>query len=360
MKKYIQLFVVLISTIAVTSCGSNELEVSVNTVPSIQVKTKKAERNSEQPTLSISGTVKAAKEASISTRMMGQVDQVLVEVGERVQKGQLLVLLKMDDLQAQMAQVEVSIKEAELVLKNAERDHTRFKNLFDKKSVSVKELEDKSLRLELAMASVEATNQKRNEVLAQFHYTELRAPFSGSISDKFIEAGAMAYPGVPLVSIESQGTFEIESQVPEMEISKIHSGMEVNVMLKSLDITVPAIVDRISSSARNNGGQYKMTVVLTEQPSDLRAGMYVAVHIPTEIKMADSDQVLIYKSAVVRRGQLTGIFTLSQSHTALLRWLRLGKEYGDKVAVLSGLSIGETYIMDADGKLSNGTSISIK
>jgi multidrug efflux pump subunit AcrA (membrane-fusion protein) len=63
-------------------------------------------------------------------------------------------------------------------------------------------------------------------------------------------------------------------------------------------------------------------------------------------------------NALVQRGQLTGIYTVSQKNTAILRWVRLGETFGDKVAVLSGLTAGETYILNAEGKLYNGVPLS--
>ena len=70
--------------------------------------------------------------------------------------------------------------------------------------------------------------------------------------------------------------------------------------------------------------------------------------------------VLIPNSSIVRRGDLEGIYTVSESETAILRWLKLGKNYGDHTEVLSGLTQGERYIVKAEGKLYNGARLNIK
>ena len=72
-----------------------------------------------------------------------------------------------------------------------------------------------------------------------------------------------------------------------------------------------------------------------------------------------STKVLIPTEAIITNGQLSGIYTVSQSNTALLRWLRLGRTFGDQVEVLSGLNVGEAYIVSAEGKLFNGIKISL-
>ncbi|MEJ2113091.1 MAG: efflux RND transporter periplasmic adaptor subunit, partial [Flavobacteriaceae bacterium] len=75
---------------------------------------------------------------------------------------------------------------------------------------------------------------------------------------------------------------------------------------------------------------------------------------------ANTGIVLIPSDVLINNGQLTGIYTVSQSNTAILRWLRLGRVYGDQVEVLSGLSAGETYIISAESKLYNGARIKIQ
>jgi len=69
---------------------------------------------------------------------------------------------------------------------------------------------------------------------------------------------------------------------------------------------------------------------------------------------------LIPTSALITNGQLSGVYTVSESNTALLRWLRLGKNIGDQVEVLSGLNVDESFILTAKGKLFNGAKVSIQ
>jgi hypothetical protein len=88
--------------------------------------------------------------------------------------------------------------------------------------------------------------------------------------------------------------------------------------------------------------------------------MYANVRFPAAAVEAGSGTLLIPGSAVVRRGQLTGVYTVSKSQTALLRWVRLGREFGDQVAVLSGLQPGESLILSSQGRLYNGARIEVQ
>ena len=199
----------------------------------------------------------------------------------------------------------------------------------------------------------------KNEINAQFAYSNITAPFNGVITSKNVENGDMANPGMPLLSMETPKEFEVMAMVPETEISQIKTGTSIDVLVKSIDTTLKGKVTEVSTSAKNTGGQYLVKINLEKTNANILSGMFTTVQFPVD-KKVKSEMVLIPTEALVKNGQLSGVYTVSQSNTALLRWLRLGRTYGDKVEVLSGLSASESYIISADGKLFNGAKISIQ
>ena len=343
-----------------TSCSDSPKEKSVNQAPAIEVTVSSVGGEDNSPFLTASGKIEAVNSASLSTRMMGFVNKVHVNVGQKVSKGQLLVSINNSDLSAKQAQTSAGITEAQAAYNNAEKDYQRFQNLFAESSASQKELDDQRARYEMAKARLEGAKQMKNEVDSQFAYSNLRAPFDGVVTNKYIDEGDMANPGVPLISVEGPGSFEVTASVPEREISKIKSGTDVQVLVKSLDIELPGKVTEVSSSARNTGGQYLVKVVLDKTDSNILSGMYATVQFPVEKTGDATTAVLIPKDVLVHRGELTGIYTVSQSNTAILRWLRLGRTLGDNVEVLAGLSADEKFIVNAEGKLFNGARLTIK
>ena len=359
MKKYIYLITLSTTALFVTSCGSEDKKTVVDNSPAIAVEVSQVEANGNSPFLSVSGKIQATNSADLSTRMMGYVNKVYVNVGDKVSKGQLLVSINNTDLQAKKAQVNAGITEATAAFNNAQKDYNRFKNLFADNSASQKELDDMTANFEMAKARLEAANQMKNEINAQFTYSNITAPFSGIITSKNVEAGNMANPGVPLLSIETPGNFEVMAMVPESEISEIKSGTTVNVLVKSINQTIKGKVKEVSTSAKNTGGQYLVKIDLDKTNANILSGMFTTVQFPIERK-AKSAMVLIPNDAIVTNGQLTGVYTVSQSNTAMLRWLRLGRTFGDQVEVLSGLNADESYIISAEGKLFNGAKISIQ
>ena len=293
---------------------------------------------------------------------MGFVTKVPVKVGQKVKAGQLLVSINNTDLQAKKAQVEASIIQATAAYKNAKKDYERFTNLFAQQSASQKELDDMTARYEMAKAGLDAAKQMRNEINAQFAYANITAPFSGIITNSFVKEGDMANPGMPLISIEGAQKLQVTAMVSENDITSITNGMQVKVLVKSLGNTINGTVSEVSLSARNTGGQYLVKIDLEKTNVQILSGMFVNVQFPIEKQQIanKTNTVLIPESALIREGQLTGVYTLGDNDIAILRWLRIGKKYGNEVEVLSGLSANEPYIVATEGKLYNGAKVSIK
>lgn len=356
MKKYISL--VTLSLLFI-SCGSDTKETSTNKTPAIAVTISSVNLDNNSPFFTASGKIEAANAVTLSTRTSGYIDEIYVKVGDKITKGKLLLSINNTDLQAKRAQVNASITEARAAYSISEKDYNRYKNLYAENSASQKEMDDMSANFEMAKARLEAANQMKNEINAQFKYVNIKAPFSGIVTHKFMDTGDLANPGMPLISVEDPENFEVNLSIPESEISQIKNGMKVNVLVKSISETLIGEVTEVSTSANNSGGQYFVKITLYKTKVPILSGMYTSVMIPT-MKVTKTNIVLVPEEVIVRRGQLSGIYTVSQNQTALLRWLRLGKTHGDKVEVLSGLNSEEQFIVSAEGKLYNGVRVTIQ
>jgi len=355
MKKIIS--TLTLSTVLLISCGKDQKEV-VQTETPITVEVSSITENTNQPFVTASGVVEAENSANLSTRMMGYVTKIHVKVGQKVQKGQLLVSVNNTDLQAKKAQVEASILQAQAGFNNAQKDYNRFVNLFGQQSASQKELDDMTARFEMAKAGLEAAKQMKNEVTAQFAYVNITAPFSGIVTHTFLKEGDMANPGVPLISIEGTSDYQVTARVSETDISKIVNGMAVKVLLKSKNTEFKGRVSEVSSSSKNTGGQFWVKINLEPTDVKLLPGMYTTVQFPLERTKGEvSDKILIPTEIIMTKGDLKGIYTVSQQNTAMLRWIRVGRTFGNQTEVLSGLNANEKYIISSQGRLYNGVSV---
>ena len=345
--------------VTLSSCGEKKQESTTDTTPAVSVQLHKNNYNNSFSGLTSSGKTEAVEAVNLSTRMMGYVLKINAPVGKKVKKGEVILQIQSADLSAKQAQIVASINEATAAYTNAEKDYKRFKVLFEKQSASQKEMDNVELQFQMAKARLTASKAQKNEIDAALHYSNITAPFDGIITQKFIDEGSMAQPGMPLLRIENLNEFEVVTQLSENEISMIKNNDSVNVFIKSMGVHVAGKVKEISSSSNQTGGQFLVKIKLMNTPATVISDLFVNVQF-LSAKGSKNESIRVEKSALVKKGQLTGVYTVSQQNTALLRWITLGNENENSVEVLSGLTADEKYVVSAKGRLYNGAKITIQ
>ena len=348
MNKKNRLITALTSAIILASCGNEKQERKTND-NAISVKTEIVKKTEQFTEHRFSGKVKADDKTVLSTKIIGQVKTILVKEGDKVSKGQVLVKIKSNDLAAKQNTAISGVKTAQLNMENTTKNFQRIKNLHQKGSATNKELEDMGVANEAAIAAYKEAKHNHAEINDYLSYANLKSPINGFVSSKLINVGELAKPGFPILVLESLTELKIELSVPEFEIGKFELNDEVNIDVDVAKLkTAKGKVDRVIPSS--SSGQFKVIVSLNENSTLLKPGMFARVNL-----LKDKEQVLLIdKSIVVKKGQLRGVYTVNQQQEAMLRWVRLGKEYGAKIEVLSGLIEGEKLITSASSKLIDG------
>ncbi len=337
-----------------TSCN-NESQESISAEP-LNVQSSVAQLKVIPVVHDFSGNLEAERKSNLSTRIMGEIENIYVRTGQQVNKGDLLLKIRNQDILAKKAQVEANRIEAESALASAEKDLNRFEALYANNSASDKEMDDIRTNYKMAQARVDAVKQMENEIEESLRYSEIRAPYNGVITGKFAQVGDMANPGMPLLAIENPAQWKVVARIPEADIARLKLNDPVRVYLKALDLEVEGQIAEINPSSVNTGNQFEAKILLqtdSYDTVDLYSGMYADVLY----EHGTQELMLVSQNAVVHRGQLDGIYALGQNGTALLRWVKTGKTYGDSIEVLSGLTDGEEYILNYDGKLVNGALV---
>ena len=189
------------------------------------------------------------------------------------------------------------IAQAETGLKNAQKDYDRFTSLYKQQSASAKELDNVTMQYSAAKSGLETARQMRNEANAMLSYNNLIAPFNGIITQKSIDAGSMANPGMPILTIERKGSYQVSASVPENSINQVQQGARAMVRISAIDKTINGTIMQVNQSSQFTGGQYIIKVSIPEnEKAGLYAGMYANVSIP--IKQAakvkeGNDEIMI-------------------------------------------------------------------
>lgn len=340
-----------------TSCGAEES--TSDQQKTIQVKVLTASESTFSATQQFPGRVASDNEAQLSTIVMGSVTSVLVDVGEKVNKGDILVRIKDDQILAQKSQLEANMVQAEANLENTEKNYNRIKNLYAEESATSKEMDDISTMYEIAKANKEALEARLNEVNEMLNYTTIRAPFDGIVARKFVSEGDMAAPGHPLVAVADPSSIKITANVPEQWIGKVEEGAKVSINVESAGLeNIPATLSAVSLAGDPMSRQFAIEAKLDETAGtgDLKTGMFAQISINADAGNA----LFIPKTAIVERGQLTGVYMLNDDNIAMLRWVRTGNSSGENVLILSGLKAGEQFVADTEKSIRQGQRLRIK
>ena len=304
-----------------------------------------------------SGSVKGLHKVHLSTRLMGRITNLTVEEGDRVQEGQVLVRIQDTDVRAQKAQVEATIQEAQAGYTSAELNYNRMKTLYNSESATKKELEDATTQFEMAEAQIAMLNGRLEEVNDRLSYANIVAPISGYVVQKNVDSGDMAVPGQPLLAIENTSDLEVRATVPESDVNLFKRGDSILVEVDAIDATLPGKIAQINPASSSSGRQFEVVAAIdhNDQINTLKSGMHARV----VLEKTQRSVITVPETALTRRGQLTGVYTVDQQNRAMLRWVRTGKPIGDHVEILSGLQEGELFVAAYEGRLIDGHPVRV-
>ncbi|NGP75794.1 efflux RND transporter periplasmic adaptor subunit [Balneolaceae bacterium YR4-1] len=352
------LLVLLALTVTAVSCGPSE-EAEVSSSEAISVNLQQAALQTVPASYRFSGKVKSDNTVRLSTKVSGKIVQLSVEEGDYVSKGETLVRIKDDNLQAQKTQVEAGLSEARASLANTEKNYERMKALFEKESATQKELDDITTQYEMSKAKVQSLEAKLAEIRDMIDYTDLQAPFNGYVVSKMASEGDLAGPGQPLLSIEKETVMKVVVTVPETQISLFNPKDTVTFDVRAVGkMNIQGVVASINPSGNPASRQFSVEISIPDlsQMQGLKSGMFAEVGL-----LSSGDQkITVPETAIVERGQLTGIYTLNSNSEAVLRWVRLGDKNNGTVEILSGLAPGESFVASYEGAIREGQKVNVQ
>ncbi len=368
----------------VTSFSDEEVQTSpaevVNQVPESEIYTVTAGSSSSNTVLG--GTVMPRKMVNLIAQMPGEVRYIAGEEGDKFNAGAILVGLDTSALMEKRRAAVAGLLSAQAGLANAQvqlRKEIESPNamsnsmlggapsLFSMFSDPIREFSGRgdpdfeeysnrfgqSIQVQTARNQIETARAGIAELDANIENSKSIAPFDGVIVKKMVEVGDIVQPGMPLVVFADTSVMQIQVEVPARLVAALHENSIVSARLDNSGSLIPARVARIFPMA-NQGGH--TTTVKFELPpgTGARAGMYAEIMIPSAQANKPS-QAVIPQSAITWRGSLPAVFQVSDDNRFIkMRTLRLGARMGDKVAVISGIRIGDRILKQPLGSTRSG------
>jgi RND family efflux transporter MFP subunit len=310
----------------------------------------------------LTGTVASARVASLSTEVDGLVEDVAVEVGDTVSKGDTLLrldsaieALNLESAKAETLRIRAQLADANRRLKDAQR-------LSKQNNISLNELRLLQAEVETETAALkrQQAEERRQEALLKRH--SLNAPFDGVISERMTELGEWVEPGTSVLTLVAVDNLRLEFRVPQDYFMRLDDQSEITVMIDALPGSelkgqIQAVVPVTDPTART----FLMHVLLDAGEIRLTPGM--SVHGRLRLQTA-SRGVVVSRDALIRYpdGRITvWVVDLDQAEAKVSeRLVRTANSFNGLIAISDGLEAGETVVIEGNESLQEGQQVRIQ
>jgi RND family efflux transporter MFP subunit len=332
----------LITALAFSGCGRGRERAKdhLSNLPSARVRLQPVESKSRAVTEEVVGTVRAKIHATLEAKLSGRIERLPVVLGQRVKAGDVLARLDAAELNARLEQ-------AQAALEQTERDWKRASALFEQQAVTRAEYDAAQSRQRVAKGAVA-------EAQAMMTYVEILAPFDGVVTKKWADAGDLAVPGKPLLSLEDPSTLQLEADIPQAIAGRIERGAQLAARVDGVIGDLTGTVAEIAPAADSISRTFRVKLDLSPQPG-LSSGQFARLLVP----IGTSDSLRVPVSAIVQRGQLEIVFVAANQH-AQLHLVKTGTRVGDEIEILSGLHAGDAVVVDGAAQLTDGQLVEAK
>jgi RND family efflux transporter MFP subunit len=298
------------------------------------------------------GSVVSDQRIEVTSRMSGYIHELLVREGARVRRGQIIARLDGADVEGAIRQSRAGVGAASSALADAQIDFERFQRLYERASVSENEWRKVRLKRDAARESLNQAQAAQDTANAQRAYVDIRSPGDGVVVARLKQAGDLAAPGAPILTLEVGRALLFETSVSEAHVAAIAVGSRARVKIDALTQIFEGTVSRVVPSGDPVTRSYLVKVALPET-----AGLMPGMFGRASFAVGDSSSLLVPAQALVERGGLRGVFLVDEAGLARFRWLRTGREWPDRIEVTAGLAAGERIVAAVDPGLREGDRI---
>ena len=319
-------------------------------------------------TIPVLGRFVSPQSGPVAARTGGPVARLTVDIGDHVERGDVIAELDQDRLRISLAQqdaelkaLEASRKSAEARERYAEQELLRIEKLRGTAAFSRSNYDQKLQELEVGRSSRELAEARiargkvdREMAALELHDAIIRAPYSGVVTLRHTSEGAWLRVGDPVVTLIDDVDLEIEADVLAERLSGVQPGVKIQARLDNgtlFETAVRAIIPDENPAARTRPVRFKLDL------SSLDAGL--AINQPVTLSLPASgvaEVISVAKDAVIRRGTNAIVFVV-QDGAAQPRPVQLGEAIGDRFQVLGGLAPGDLVVVRGNERLRPGQAV---
>lgn len=287
--------------------------------------------------------VEAVRQSTVSAQVSGRIVDIRFDVGDRVEKG--AVILRIDERAANQAVAasEAQVREAEAALVNARAQFERTRQLLAQKFVSQAALDKAEADYKAAESRMKATLAGAGAAATEKSFTTIVAPYGGVVSARHVQLGEMASPGKPLLTGFDPTGLRVVATVPSAQVPAIQAGAKARIEVPSLGrwVEVKGVTVVPSADPRTHTTQVRLD--LPDNAKGLLPGVFARAYFVT----GRAPRLMVPREAVLRRSEVTAVYVVGADGAPRLRQVRTGTAADEKsIEILAGLKAGEKVALD--------------
>ena len=290
----------------------------------------------------VDGTVEAINQATLTAQTSGRVKAVHYDVDDYVTAGSVVIELENAEQQARLEQARARQQEAQAAVEETRKNFQRAEQLLEQGNLSQSDFDQTQSAFARAQARLEEAQASVNQAEQQLSYTRIKAPYTGIVTERFIEEGELAQPGRKLIAGLSLEDIRVTATVPQQYVDQVRRQKTLTVLLPG-DTRITTEEVTVYPYADEQSHSFRIRARIDPEVTGLYPGMFVKVRVVT----GKRETLLIPESALLRQGELHAVYVLGDSDVPQLRQVRTGEQHEDGIEVLSGLEAGETIARDA-------------
>ena len=288
----------------------------------------------------LDGTVEAVNQSTVSAQTAGRIDAVNVDVNDRVAAGTVMLRIRSTEQAAGLTQAQAALKEATARAAEAQQRFERINDMYQRRVVARATFDEASAARDAAVARASAARAGLDAAREGVAYTEVRAPYSGVVTQKLVQLGELVAPGTPLLAVASLDALRVVVEVPQSVIEQVRKVQKAIVHVDGQRVEATGLT--LFPSAQPQTSTFRVRIELPKSVQGLAPGMFVKVGLVT----GAADLLLVPRAAVVERSEMRAVYVVGPDGRVSLRQVRLGHVRGDQIEILAGLVAGETIVRD--------------
>jgi RND family efflux transporter MFP subunit len=289
--------------------------------------TSKVKLTDTHDLLSVYAKVEAVHQATVSAQTSGRVIAINFDIGDRVKKGQTIILIRNRTQQSQHEQ-------AVATFRRAKREYDRMRSIYKKRLISKSQFDQAEAAYRVAAANLKRASEELNR-------TEIKAPYSGIVVKRHVEVGETANVGQALITGLSLEQLRLKAEIPQTFLTQVRAHNLAYAQINGKRVELKKFA--FSPFADANTNTFEIKTLLPKDNYNVFPGAFVKLSFVT----GKTKKIMVPAKAIVHRSEVTAIYVVDAKGKVSLRQIRTGKHYADQqVEILSGLDVGDVIALE--------------